>query len=163
MYLSTHYFVHFICFICFVLISMHMEQELFTFPEHLRVHSGVWWGSCCSISSFLCDVMWIIVWPLSFCPLCCLSFFFLYTASDYLFGIFKLFFSFFVPFKISMCYFSHCSISYNFNHWISRSRVSNVHNRISDRNVSVLVSSHDRVKTKTMKLVFVASPLSTQH
>ena len=36
-------------------------------------------------------------------------------------------------------------------------------NRVGGVMISVLASSPDRVKPKTMKLVFVASPLSTQH
>jgi hypothetical protein len=49
------------------------------------------WGSCCSIFSFLCSALWIIVWLFllySVWPLHCLSFFNL--GSNYPVGIFKM-------------------------------------------------------------------------
>jgi hypothetical protein len=42
------------------LTDPRVEQELFTLPENLRSHS------CCSIFSFLCSVLYIIVFILSF-------------------------------------------------------------------------------------------------
>ena len=38
----------------------------------------------------MCNVLYIAVGPFFFWPLCCM-FFFVFTDSDYLFGIFKLF------------------------------------------------------------------------
>jgi hypothetical protein len=52
----------------------HVEQELLTLSDHLSsppVFSG---DSCCSIVSFLCSVLYIVVCPLFLLTLCCLSF-----------------------------------------------------------------------------------------
>ena len=50
------------------------------------------WGSCCSIFSFLCSVLYIIVRHfVVFLLIIVLSVFLQFTASDYPFDIFKLF------------------------------------------------------------------------
>ena len=59
-----------------------MEQELRILPEHLS-SSTFYWGSCCSIFSFLCSIVSTIV---------CLYFFLaIVLASDYNLDIFKVF------------------------------------------------------------------------
>jgi hypothetical protein len=43
----------------------HVEQELFTHPEHL-ISTHFQWVSCCSIFSFLYNILQIVVCPFSF-------------------------------------------------------------------------------------------------
>ena len=49
------------------------SRNLLTRPEYLS-SSRLQWGSCCSIFSFICNVIQIVVCPFSFWALCCLSF-----------------------------------------------------------------------------------------
>ena len=42
-----------------------VEQELLTLSEHPFFTSGFQWCSCCSIFSFLCSVLQIVVYPVS--------------------------------------------------------------------------------------------------
>ena len=55
---------------------------------------GFKWGSCCSIYSFLCSILYIIVCPyVNICLLAtALSVLLRFTTSEYLFGILKLYF-----------------------------------------------------------------------
>ena len=50
------------------------KQELLTIPEHLSSDLGFQWWSYCSIFSFMCGVLQIIVCPFFIWLLCCLSF-----------------------------------------------------------------------------------------
>jgi hypothetical protein len=66
----------------------HAEQELLTFPEHLRPPQV----SCCLIISFLCNVLQIDVCSFVLFLLAIeLSVLLRFTDSDYPFGILKLF------------------------------------------------------------------------
>ena len=53
---------------------LYVEQTLLTFPVHLS-YPGFQWGNRCSIFSFLCCVLQIIVCPFFLWPLHCLSFY----------------------------------------------------------------------------------------
>jgi len=66
-----------------------MKQELLTIPEHLSSLPFLW-GSCCSIFSFLCSVLWTIAWPFVLFILDIVLFVLRFTVSDYLFGILDL-------------------------------------------------------------------------
>ena len=74
--------------ICFSMLLFYMctYSNTFTFQEHLSSPPGFWGGSWCSIFSFLCSVLQIIVCLLSFnhCIAC--------LSSEWHFSIFKLFF-----------------------------------------------------------------------
>ena len=68
----------------------YSRRELHTLPEHLH---SLWfqWGSCCSICLFLlmfCSSLFVLLSSLTIV----LSVLLRFTASDYQFGIFKLFF-----------------------------------------------------------------------
>jgi hypothetical protein len=84
-----------VLFVSFVFIFVYWCSTRFMWCSicwSFRSTPACQWGSCCSIISFLCNVLWIVVWPfgiflLSF-VLCILLWF---TTSDYPFGIFKLF------------------------------------------------------------------------
>ena len=74
------------------------EQELLTLPAHPNYFRG----SRCTIFSFQCSVLYIIICPLSFVH--CISVILWFTASDYPFGIFcplyfchSLIYSFWLP------------------------------------------------------------------
>jgi hypothetical protein len=71
-----------------------MEQKL---NLHVAAHEFIpvsWWDSFCPVLNFLCNVMTTIVRPFALFPLIniALSFLLRIMASDFLFGIFKLFF-----------------------------------------------------------------------
>jgi len=67
-----------------------VEQELLTLPENLSSHP-VFCGVCVVQSLvFLCSVLYNIIFPLSFFYWPSQSVLFLFTASDYPFGIFRL-------------------------------------------------------------------------
>ena len=54
------------------------------------VHSDFWWGSCCSICSFLCNALLLVVCPFVLFLLAIVSSVLLQlSASDYFVGIFK--------------------------------------------------------------------------
>lgn len=64
-----------------------VKQELLKLPEHVGSQPVFSRDSRCSISSFLCSVVWIIIWL--YVPLTVvLCFFFQLTVSDYPFGLF---------------------------------------------------------------------------
>ena len=93
-------FFHITWYLCRSLVTRLLpleEQELFTPPRHLSSTSGVLWGWCSSIFSFLC-VLCILVCPfVSFFnfilfTLYCHSFFYYgFWLHAYPFDIFKLF------------------------------------------------------------------------
>jgi hypothetical protein len=71
-----------------------VEQELFTLPGHLSsplVFSGVGVTRSLIFCVAFCRSLFVLL-SFFFWPLCCLSFFDLWTNSAYPFGIFKLFF-----------------------------------------------------------------------
>ena len=84
-----------------------VEQELLTLPDHPSVPPlcfvlcfvclfcfllfFFWWGPCCSIFSFLCSILWIVVFPFVLFLLVIVLFVILrFTAFDYPFRIFRL-------------------------------------------------------------------------
>ena len=63
-----------------------------TYPSGAHGFTPVYqWGSCCSIISFLCNVLQIVVCRLALFLLAIMFSVLRITASDYTFGIFKLF------------------------------------------------------------------------
>ena len=72
-----------------------MEQELPTDPSvEYEFTPGFKLASRCSIFSFLCSILWIVVCPFVLFRLVIVLSVFRFTDSDYPFGIFKLFLSY---------------------------------------------------------------------
>jgi hypothetical protein len=85
-----------------------VEQEILQFRNNW-VHDGFYWGPCCSMFSFLCSILC----PFFFgsCIVCLLLLLITplvsFTASDYTFGIFKLFF---LGFGLLICFISNAYV-----------------------------------------------------
>ena len=77
--------IHFCLWHCY----LENKVELLSLTEHMGSPLVFFWGSCCSIFSFVCTVLWIFV-----CPVVLLfwlmSVSFRFTASDHRFNIFKM-------------------------------------------------------------------------
>ena len=53
----------------------HVEQDLLTLPKHLRSPQILWWGSCCLVFSFMCNVLCTIICRLYFLAMVLLVYF----------------------------------------------------------------------------------------
>ena len=75
------------------IMSVAEQEELINLPEHPSLYRFLW-DSCCSHITFLCRVSYIIVCYFDFSALAiALSVPFRVMASDYIFGVFRLFLS----------------------------------------------------------------------
>jgi len=87
--------VRFLCglmIVCIIFIRVSPVELKFLPFRASDFTSGFWFGSCCSLFSFLCNVLHVIVYPVGLF-LFVIGFVVLLriTDSHYLFGIFKLF------------------------------------------------------------------------